>query len=376
MVETNPGTKTVRPMGLQHAPQPTPAAPAIAPAPTLDVVVPTLQGGILSSLRLTFASFGLVFRNPLALLVPLLTMAWTGVFVVLPVMYVFRLYDSDKAAFVDFFAKIYAPMTGAIESGNDGAVFGYGVLETYLLYATWLTIVLFGVLFFGTVSLDLFTQQIKRQKPSLVAAFTVAGRNAHRIFFLALFNATIFTVVRYILRRGLKKASRSTKKVAQTAVKLLLVAITYVMLPILVYERVGPGKAMSSALDQIKKGWAGIVAGIGTSFVGVWVLFSLVSQGFVGGIVGSAIHPAKWRGVNNPADAFHVLGWDNLSHFLPELVVGMILFSISMTVGAAMRATLYWNATTGEVPQGFRSEDLPQVSSPRPFTAPAAGVAA
>lgn len=104
-------------------------------------------------------------------------------------------------------------------------------------------------------------------------------------------------------------------------------------------------------------------------FVGVWVLFSLVSQGFVGAIVGSLIRPTKWLSVSSPADAFHLLGWDNLSHFLPELIVGAVLFSLSMTVGAAMRATLYWNATTGEVPKGFRSEDLPQVAAPRPFTA-------
>ncbi|MBI2076875.1 MAG: hypothetical protein HYT80_00690 [Euryarchaeota archaeon] len=348
---------------------PAPPVPSIVAAAPEAAAMPGLQGGMLTSLRLTFASFAMVLRYPLGLLVPLLTMAWTGLFVVLPVMYVFELYDGDKAAFVDFFMQIYAPVAGAIESGNDGAVFGYGILETYLIYAVWLTIVLFGVLFFGTVSLDLFTQQIKRQKPSLVRAFGVAGRNAHRILLLALFNATIFTAVRYLLRRGLKRASRSTKKVAATAVKLLLVAITYVMLPILIYERAGPGKAMNSALDQIRKGWAGIVAGIGTSFVGVWVLFSLVSQGFVGAIVGSLIHPTKWFSVRSPADAFHMLGWDNLSHFLPELVVGAVLFSLSMTVGAAVRATLYWNATTGEVPKGFRSEDLPQVAAPRPFTA-------
>lgn len=330
--------------------------------------MPGLQGGMLSSLRLTFAAFGMVFRYPLGLLIPLLTMAWTGVFVVLPVMFVFQLYDRDKTAFINFFTEVFSPAVSALDSGNEGAVFGYGLAETYVIYAAWLTIVLFGVLFFGTVSLDLFTQQIKRQPPSLAAAFAVAGRNAHRLLLLALFNATIFTIVRYLLRRGLKRASRGTKKIASAAVKLLLIAITYVMLPILIYERAGPAKAMTAAMDQIRKGWAGIVAGIGTSFVGVWVLFSLVSQGLVGGVVGSLLRPTKWLSVRNPADAFHLLGWDNLGRFLPELIAGMILFSLSMTVGAAIRATLYWNATTGELPVGFRNEDLPQVSAPRPFT--------
>ena len=41
--------------------------------------------------------------------------------------------------------------------------------------------------------------------------------------------------------------------------------------------------------------------------------------------------------------------------------------SIANAAGAVLRATLYWWATTGEVPEGLRIEDLPEVQrAPQP----------
>jgi hypothetical protein len=39
-----------------------------------------------------------------------------------------------------------------------------------------------------------------------------------------------------------------------------------------------------------------------------------------------------------------------------------------MSVAAALRAALYWYATTGEVPPGFE-EKLPAIAAHAPFTA-------
>jgi hypothetical protein len=51
-----------------------------------------------------------------------------------------------------------------------------------------------------------------------------------------------------------------------------------------------------------------------------------------------------------------------------SLIAGAVLFALSTAVSAALRAVLYWYATTGEVPPGFPTERLPQVGERATFT--------
>ena len=49
-------------------------------------------------------------------------------------------------------------------------------------------------------------------------------------------------------------------------VRLVLTAVTYLTLPIVVYERAGARQAFRSAWGQVKKTWAGLLVGSGLTF--------------------------------------------------------------------------------------------------------------
>jgi len=50
-----------------------------------------------------------------------------------------------------------------------------------------------------------------------------------------------------------------------------------------------------------------------------------------------------------------------------------MLDALASAVTAALRAVLYWYATTGELPPGFEQADLPQITERKPFTVATAG---
>ena len=56
-----------------------------------------------------------------------------------------------------------------------------------------------------------------------------------------------------------------------------------------------------------------------------------------------------------------------------SLIGAAMLYALASAVTAALRAVLYWYATTGELPPGFEQADLPQITERKPFTVATAG---
>ncbi|HLF16748.1 MAG TPA: hypothetical protein VI796_04875, partial [Candidatus Thermoplasmatota archaeon] len=310
-----------------------------------------------TSLRLTGASFRLLFRAPGVLLLPLGTLLWTGLWAFGPASFFLWLGREHPQASLSFWKAIFFPTVEFAKDGNFGAAVASAIVEGYILYAIWLTIVLTGVLFFLTVGMDVATQQIRRKgrTPSMREAFGVAGRNLGRLFGLALFNATVFAWISYTIRFGFRLVTlplsfvpvlgRIARRAIMAGVTFVLTGVSYLMLPIIVYERSGPWNAMKSAWRNVKKTWAGLLIGTGGLFVAVWLLMNFVA----------------WY-------AF-VAAFDNLTlAMIFSLVTAAVAFAFLSASTAAMRATLYWYATTGEVPDGFRVDDLPRVQPHGPLT--------
>lgn len=306
---------------------------------------------IRTSLRLTSASFHLIFRKPVVLALPLITLAWCYVWSGGLTWALMEWAKASPSTFQNFWQGVFFMGFGPLESGNFVAAMWGFIITGYVLYAIWLTIVGTGFLYTVTVGMDVATQQIRTGDARLGPSFKLAARNLGRLFLLALVMATLLSWVKYLIRFGLGFIPVLGWWLRRV-VELVLTAVTYLMLPIVVYERAGPLSAMKSAWRSVRKTWSGLVLGSTILYVGTYLLFTLV----MGGLMQAALLPVQIQVVVN-------------------IFVGAIIFAFASTIAAAMRATLYWYATTGEVPAGFNVEDLPKVQSHGAFTrAPVAGL--
>ncbi|MEA3190995.1 MAG: hypothetical protein QOD77_1577 [Thermoplasmata archaeon] len=306
-----------------------------------------------TSLRLTGASFRLVFRNPVVLLLPLLTLVTVAALIVAPIQFLVWQAENNPAQFQAFMEWLWAVPLGMWNDGNQEAAVWAFITEGYILWGVWMTFALTATLFFTTVGMDVATQQIRTRQVDFGAAFRLAGRNLHRIFLLAMFNAFVLALVHrltFVLGR-----IPLLGRFIRGAVRLVLTAVTYLMLPIIIYERAGAVGAFKSAWRNVRKTWSGLLVGTGLAFGATWFLFNMFAQSILRGMMGAD----EWVSVSI------------------VLVSGAILFALASSTAAAMRAVLYWYATTGEVPEGFDGNDLPRLAAHGPLaTVAAAGLVA
>ena len=302
-----------------------------------------LVGNLVTSFHLTVASTRLVGQHKIVLLLPACTLAVVALLVVAPLAFLVWSLKYHAEPTADFFEALYFVTVAAARAGNWGLAVSAAVIESYLLWSIWMIPVLTAVLYFSTAGMHIATQQIKRQQPDLRAAFGLANANFARLFALAAFNATIYAWGRYLVFVGLGVVPVVGTWIVR-GLRLVLNAVTYVMLPIVVYERAGARQAFRSAWQQIKKTWSGLLVGSGLVFFAMFCLFEVFAWGLAQRVLGTA--------------ATGIL----------SLIVGAVLYALATAVAAALRAVLYWYATTGEVPPGFPTERLPRIGERTSFT--------
>jgi hypothetical protein len=291
---------------------------------------------VVTSLRLSGAAFRLVFRKPVTLLLPLITLAWIGALVVAPVQFFVWWETNAPQASEAFWRGVFFLAVSQFEAHNYVGAAWAAIFTAYVIWSIWMVFALWGVLFVMTAGMDVATQQIQRRDVRIGAAFKLAARNLHRLFLLALVLATLVAWFKYFTTFVLRLIPFAGTWLNR-GFRIVLTAVTYLMLPIVIYERAGPVAAFKSAWRSVKQTWSGIVVGTGILYFGIWGLFSLVAKSFLGNALG-------------------IKGWGEI---LLPVTFGAIAFAVASSVAAAMRATLYWYATTGEVPEGFRTTDLP-----------------
>lgn len=307
--------------------------------------------GFLSNLQTNFrlvgASFKLTFTNPIVFLMPLFNLIWMGIWVWGPVSFFIWHAENHPEAAAEFWKNLYFITVNAAENGNWELAISSAIIESYVLYAVWLTFVLWGTLYFVTAGMDYAKQVIQKNgNASFGASFGVANRNLGRLFLMALFNATLIAWIRYLLRFTIGVVPIVGRWVNR-AVGLVLTGVTYLMLPIIVYERAGTIEAFKSAWACVKETWSGVLLGGTIVYGALWVAFNFVMQPILEATV----------------------GFETWASIIVGIVFAAILYSIAVANGATMRAVLYLYATTGEVPAGFRKDDLPESTHRGPITA-------
>lgn len=305
------------------------------------------MGSFGTSLRLTAASFKLVFQYPVVLVLPFFTLLSVAGLIIGPISWLIWLHEEHPDTAATFWKNLYFVTYEAAQRGDWEWAITSAIIESFIIYAIWLSVALTFVLYFATVGMHVATTQIRHGTPKLGEGFQVATRNLGRIYLLALFNATVITWLMWAIKFGPLRWIPFAGKWLVRGVRLVLGAVTYLMLPIVIYERAGAWNAFRSAWTSVKKTWAGLLIGTGFVFFALWMLFNV----FAFGVLQATFKIETWASV------------------MASLIMAGVLYAVSISVSSALRAVLYWYATTGEVPAGFNKADLPTITAPGPITA-------
>jgi hypothetical protein len=197
------------------------------------------------------------------------------------------------------------------------------------------------ITFFNTALVGAATIRLQGGDPTLEDGLRVAWRRKGVILQWALVAATIGTVLKMIEDRA-----SFIGKLVVGLIGLAWTLASFLVVPILAFEGVGPFEALRRSSELFRKTWGEEVAG-GVSF-GLIFLF-LTIPGVLFPIAGHAIAAQKGLLVG-----------------LALLVIYILLLSvISSATHGIFVAALYRYATSGEIPPGFDRYNFSKAWQPR-----------
>lgn len=209
----------------------------------------------------------------------------------------------------------------------------------YIFFAAFYFVAFFIAVFFNVAVIGCATIRLNGGDPTVRDGFRIAFENVKYILMWTLFAATVGLILRSIQQRaGL------IGKLILGALGAAFTIATYFAVPVFVYEKVGPWKALKRSVSILKQTWGEALVGN----LGLGAIFFLLGLvGLVPIILGVAIM-SVWSIVIGVVVA--VIYW---------LVLG-IVFSAAQSV---LVAALYRYATTGKI-----AEDFAGLSFQNPWT--------
>jgi len=235
-----------------------------------------------------------------------------------------------------------------ILAGFLGGVFlAMGTEALFQGTAAWLIVALlfvyyvvafFVTLFFNAAVIGAAMIRLNGGNPTLRDGLRIARENAGRIFLWALFAATIAMILRAIQERvGI------IGKILVGLVGIAWTLATYFVVPVLIYEKLGPWSAVKRSASLFKSTWGETFAG-GFTMGGIFLLAGLA--GLLPILVGALLGG--------------LLGL--LVGLLVAVVYWIILGIMASAASSVLVAALYRYATTGKVAEDF--QDLPMFGMP------------
>lgn len=206
--------------------------------------------------------------------------------------------------------------------------------------ATWLLAVVMIVyyilsffigFFFNAAIIGAATIRLNGGNPTLRDGLRIASQNLGRIFLWAVFAATVAMILRAIQERmGI---------IGKIIIGLVGVAwslATYFVVPVLIYEKLGPWAAVKRSAHLFKTTWGETLVG-GFSMGAIFVLAGLA-------------------GIVAPLLGFLLGGVVGLVVGIVVLVVYWIVLAlVASAASSVLVAALYRYATTGQVAEGFQN---------------------
>lgn len=245
---------------------------------------------------------------------------------------------ASLAVMATFLVPIFATSRSTDALGNETSNLGVvQVLLFFLMYA----VLAYVTIFFRTALLCGADERLRGGNPSLASALGGAGQRAGRILPWAIVSATVSVVL-----RGLEQRSGLLGRLVIGIVGLAWTVVTFLVLPILVFENVGVGDAVRRSALLLKSTWGEnliVNGGIGLlSVLLVLPAFGLWSLGVLLGSAGSMVVLGAWAMV-----------W----------IVAVVCWSSAMS--AVFQLALYRYAVDGQAPGAFATVDLGHAFSQR-----------
>lgn len=220
-----------------------------------------------------------------------------------------------------------------------GAAFGGDLTWLFaVVMVVYYVVSFFIAFFFNAAIIGAATIRLNGGNPTLGDGLRIARENVGRIFLWALFAATVAMILRAIQER--------LGFIGKILIGLVGVAwslATYFVVPVLVYEKLGPWAAVKRSASIFKATWGETLVG-GFSMGGIFVLLGLA-------------------GLLAPILGFVVGGMTGLLVGLVVMVVYWIALGlVSSAASSILVAALYRYATTGKVAEEFQG--LPAFVAP------------
>jgi hypothetical protein len=245
---------------------------------------------------------------------------------------------ASLAVMATFLVPIFVTSQTTDALGNDTSQLGVlQVVLFFLMYA----VLAYVTIFFRTALLCGADERLRGGNPSLASALGGAGRRAGRILPWALVSATVSVVL-----RGLEERSGLLGRLVIGAVGLAWTVVTFLVLPILVFEDVGVRDAVRRSTSLLKSTWGeNLIVNGGLGLLSVLLLlpaFALFGVGIALGSPGAIVVTAMWATV-----------W----------IVAVVCWSSAMS--AVFQLALYRYAVDGQAPGAFATVDLGHAFAPK-----------
>ncbi|MBV8952305.1 MAG: hypothetical protein JOZ99_15635 [Actinobacteria bacterium] len=198
-----------------------------------------------------------------------------------------------------------------------------------------------GVYFLGAL-VAAADEVLRGGHPAVGAALQAANQRIHRLLPWAIVTATVTLILNALERRG-----GWVGRIVGSLLGLAWSVLTFLTVPIIMLENVGPGDALKRSRDLFKKTWG----------ENLMLNFGLGALGFLAMLPAFAIVAI---GAATRVTAIIVV----------TVAIAVAWFAVAQAVIAALsgifRAALYRYAADGVVPVPFQGTPLPQAFAPRP----------
>jgi len=213
-------------------------------------------------------------------------------------------------------------------------------LSFYAFFIAFYFVSFFISVFFNAAVIGCATIRLNGGDPTVADGLRIAGQNIGRILMWAIFAATVGLIIRAIQERV-----GFIGKMIMGAVGIAWTMATYFVVPVLIYEKLGPWGSVKRSASIFKNTWGEMIVGnlgLGAVFfllalLGILpIILGVVIGGTAAIVAGAAIAVVYW----------------------------LILAVIVSAAQSVLAAALYRYATTGKV-----SEEFQEMSFAKPFTA-------
>jgi hypothetical protein len=211
----------------------------------------------------------------------------------------------------------------------------------YVFFAVFYFVSFFITIFFNACMIGCATIRMNGGDPTVRDGFRIAGQNIGRILAWALFAATVGLII-----RAIQKRVGFIGRLIMGAIGVVWTIVTYFVVPVLIYEQLGPWGAVKRSASILKKTWGEALVGN----LGMGMIFGLLA---IPGLL------LIFLGV------YGLTAWGlavGMSLFVIAIVYLISLAVVSTAAEAVLVAALYRFATTGNV-----SEEFQQFSFQQPF---------